>query len=408
MFDAHESTEHRFWEHVRDQFVLEHPRVNLAAMSVAPHSRSVQRAIERYAHGLDTAGWPFLSANLLDGEKRAREGAAAYFFPGNAKNVALTDGTLQGLALMYAGLQIEPDQEILTSNHEFSHVYKIFASRQERERRQDFVRGIDLFEDLPNFSPERVVQKIGAEIRDRTRVLALTWVYSNTGVKLPIAAISELVRKENAGRSVKDRIIFCIDGVHGFGVEATTFPELGCDFFVSGCHKWIFGPRGTGVWLGTDEAWLQMLTIIPSTTGSAQGAFANTPGGLHSYELRWALDAAFEVLDRRIGKRRIQERVHAMATRVKEALHSMPHVKLVTPTHPEHSSGIICFDVKDSRAKPIPTGDAVDMLERAGVVATTSSSNRARPDVHHVRISVSILNSDDEIGRAIEAIGDLA
>jgi selenocysteine lyase/cysteine desulfurase len=410
MANANETADQEYWRHVRDQFVLEHPRVNLASSSVAPHSRVVQRAIARYAEGLDTEGWPYLSSELLAGEQHAREAAAAYCFPGDHKerNVALTDGTLQGLSLMYAGLRIEPDKEILTSNHEFSHVYKCFEARQERERRcPDFVRGIDLFDGLPDFDADTVTKRILGEVRKNTRVLALTWVYSNTGVKLPIPAIGKLVRDLNEGRATKDRLIFCVDGVHGFGVEDTTFPELQCDFFVTGCHKWVFGPRGTGVWLGTDEAWLEMVPIIPSTSGSAPGAFANTPGGLHSYELRWALDEAFKFLDRRVGKRRIQDRVHGLATRVKEALLTMKHVKLVTPLSPANSAGLICFDVEDAKGAPIPNDQVISMLRRAGVVATPASSDRARPNAHHVRIAVSILNSDAEIARAIDAIANL-
>ena len=50
------------------------------------------------------------------------------------------------------------------------------------------------------------------------------------------------------------RILLCVDGVHGFGVEDVTMADLGCDFFVAGCHKWMFGPRGTGVVWGKRRA----------------------------------------------------------------------------------------------------------------------------------------------------------
>ncbi len=407
---SHESSpaEHRFWAHVREQFFLDHPRINLAAMSMAPHSRAVRRAIDYYAEELDRAGWPYLSSVLTDSEQRIRAAAADYFFPENGDNIALTDGTLQGLSLMYAGIRIAPDQHILTSNHEFSHVYTMFDSRQERERPgQALIRSIDLFTELPKFCEKDVLGAIDDAIDEHTRVLALTWVYSNTGVKLPIGKIGQRVRDRNKGVSPERRLLFCVDGVHGFGVEDATFPELQCDFFVSGCHKWIFGPRGTGVWLGTEDSWKQMLPIIPSTTGASKPGFANTPGGLHSYELRWALDQAFELLDRRIGKRAVQERVHGMATRVKKALLTMKHVSLITPESPEFSAGIICFDVRDKSGVTIPAGTAVAALEKAGIVATSSSLNRAQPDVRHVRLSVSILNSDDEIERALDAIANL-
>ena len=38
----------------------------------------------------------------------------------------------------------------------------------------------------------------------------------------------------------------CVDAVHALGVEAAG-RGLGCDFLVAGTHKWLAGPRGTGI-----------------------------------------------------------------------------------------------------------------------------------------------------------------
>jgi selenocysteine lyase/cysteine desulfurase len=55
----------------------------------------------------------------------------------------------------------------------------------------------------------------------------------------------------------EDRVFLCVDGVHGFGVEAATPAALGCDSLVAGCHKWLFGPRGTGLIWGRSDAWVR-------------------------------------------------------------------------------------------------------------------------------------------------------
>ena len=49
------------------------------------------------------------------------------------------------------------------------------------------------------------------------------------------------------GRADADRLLFCLDGVHGFGVEDANFEDFGCDYFIAGTHKWLFGPSGTGI-----------------------------------------------------------------------------------------------------------------------------------------------------------------
>ena len=95
--------------------------------------------------------------------------------------------------------------------------------------------------------------------------------------------------------------------MHGFGIEDVDVSQLGCDFFIAGTHKWIFGPRGTGVIWGSDKGWARSEPVIPAFSLSF-GAWLGmlpmemvppgmhfTPGGFHSFEHRWALPKAFEL-----------------------------------------------------------------------------------------------------------------
>ena len=72
---------------------------------------------------------------------------------------------------------------------------------------------------------------------------------------LPVRAIADALAEANAGRATDDRALLCVDGVHGLGVEDVTVADLGCDFLVAGTHKWLFGPRGTGIVWGRTDAW---------------------------------------------------------------------------------------------------------------------------------------------------------
>jgi len=113
--------------------------------------------------------------------------------------------------------------------------------------------------------------------------------------------MADVIDETNKRRSDRDQILFCVDGVHGFGVEDQDVSKLGCDFFIAGTHKWIFGPRGTGLVWGTERAWQQTKAVIPSFSRSydvwlgiadqAQVPMGEhmSPGGFHSFEHRWAL-----------------------------------------------------------------------------------------------------------------------
>jgi selenocysteine lyase/cysteine desulfurase len=84
--------------------------------------------------------------------------------------------------------------------------------------------------------------------------MAVTWVHSSTGLKLPIHEMALAIQSINRSRGEQDRVIFCVDGVHALGVEDFRVSELGCDFLIARTHRGMFGPRGTGLVWGHQRA----------------------------------------------------------------------------------------------------------------------------------------------------------
>jgi isopenicillin-N epimerase len=150
----------------------------------------------------------------------------------------------------------------------------------------------------------------------------------------------------NLSRSEEDQALLCVDGLHGFGVEDFTVSDLGCDFFIAGSHKWIFGPRGTGLIWGNPRAWRTVMATIP-TMGSLWRHVPReelipsawmTPGGFHAFEHRWALTEAFR-FHMQIGKAKVTARIHELNRQCREGLAKMHHVKLQTPLR---RNGVFC------------------------------------------------------------------
>jgi selenocysteine lyase/cysteine desulfurase len=170
-------------------------------------------------------------------------------------------------------------------------------------------------------------------------------------------------------------------------------------------------PRGTGLIWGREHAWDALEPIIPTfgpTVGVWIGALPpdtplitqgsyHTPGGFHSFEHRWALGEAFRFHEE-IGKSRIQERVHSLNSLAKQALADMPHVWLHTPMSPELSAGIICFEVDG-----ITPAEVVEGLGEDDIVASTSPY-----PVSYARLAPSIINDEEEVERAVDAVAALA
>ena len=313
-----------------------------------------------------------------------------------------------GLGLMYRGLRLSPGDEIVTTEHDFyaTHV----SLRAAATRSGAAIRFVRLYDDPATATRGRIVDSIARALTPRTRCLAVTWVHSSTGVKLPLDEIAAVVHAANRDRPERERVLLCADGVHAFGVEETSPVELGCDLFATGCHKWLFGPRGTGLLWGRSAAWRRLEPTIPSFDGRAYVAWMNgdtapngppgplmTPGGFHSFEHRWALSAALD-LHLRIGRRRIAERTRSLAGRLKRGLAATPRVRLRTPLDERLSSGLVCFELRDLAAR-----DAVARLRAEHDVVLSVTPYRTE----YVRAGPSILNTPEEVDRLLDAIHSL-
>lgn len=379
----------------------------MSAMLIAAHPQAVRDAIARYRTALDATPIEYVEQNNRRLQNQARSYVGAYM-GAPAENVALTDSTTMGAGLVYNGLKLRPGQEVLTTERDYYVTHE--ALRLAAARGGGSVRRIPLYADGASVTAAGLTQAVVGEIRPHTRVVALTWVHSSTGVKLPVQAISSEIARLNASRGDYDRILFCLDGVHGFGAQDAGFAELGCDFFFAGCHKWLFGPRGTGVVIGSPAGWRSMAPTIPSFLDSA--AYSNwisgagggdctgaifSPGGFKAFEHLWAVSDAF-VLHNSVGRRRIAERTAELAEQLKAGLASMPHVTLHTPRSRDLSAGIVAFDVAGLSADQTVAG-----LRRWRVLGTVAPY--ARP---HARLTPSIRNTPQEVDFALSAIRAMA
>lgn len=394
------------WKRIRDLFPLASDKIHLTTFFLASHPRPVSEAIERHRKSFDKDPVGYFHQYLREGEPRCRAVAAEYMGV-EPDQIALTDSTTMGLGLIYGALNLKPNQEIVSTTHD--HYSTQVALQHRADRTGAKVREIALYDDAAKASVDEIVARTRKAITDRTRVLAVTWVHSSTGVKLPIAAMARVVSEVNKQRDEGDRVLFCVDGVHGFGIEDVTMGDLGCDFFIAGTHKWIFGPRGTGLVWGRPSAWKSVHPVIPSFGLNYEAWLGQmdrsevptgdlmTPGGFHSFEHRWAVAEAFK-LHQQIGKARVEKRIHELNTIAKTAMAKMPHVTLHTPVSPGLSSGIICFEVKGVGGE-----DVVQRLAAKGIIASTSPYRVSYP-----RIAPSLINNESELERTMSEIRAMA
>ncbi|HEU5408759.1 MAG TPA: aminotransferase class V-fold PLP-dependent enzyme [Nitrospira sp.] len=394
------------WDDLRAQFPLSPQLIHLAAFFLASHPTPVRQAIERHRAGLDSDPIGYWYEHEEKEEAKVLQAAADYL-GAQPTDIALTDSTTMGLGLLYGGLRLQAGQEILTTIHD--HYSTETSLRLRAERTGAKVRQIPLYRALKTVSRDEIIDSLRKGITPATRIVAVTWVHSSTGLKLPMHEMAQAIQAINRSRAEQDRVIFCVDGVHALGVEDFRLSELGCDFLIAGTHKWMFGPRGTGLVWGHPHAWPMAQAIIPTfnsqafeiwlKNGSPHGlpqSIYMTPGGFHSFEHRWALDEAF-ALHQTVGKSKVTQRIYELNQQLKQGLAAMPHVTLHTPISQDLSAGIVCFEVAGMAPRTV-----VEKLRQRGIVGSVTPYA-----TQYARLAPSLLNSPQEIEKTLVEIKNL-
>jgi selenocysteine lyase/cysteine desulfurase len=369
------------WDSVRAQFPLDPTLAQFAAFVLSPHTKPLDAAIAGYRHELafDTEG------ALAKGQERedAVRQAAANFAGGAPGQYALTDSTTMGIAHMYGGLSLAEGDEVLSTTHDFYSTED--ALRLLELRTGATVRRVTLYDDPWTATVDEMVDRLVRGVTSRTKVVAVTWVHSSTGVRLPIREIAD---------ALDGRALLCVDGVHGFAAVDVDLPDLGCDFLAAGTHKWLFGPRGTGILWATNFG--PLTELIPSFDGFENGARL-TPGGYKAFEHRWAMADAF-ALQQRITRKAAVERTVAQATQLKEGLKDVDGITVITPQHPDVSAGIVCLDV----AGMMPA-NAVSGLRQQGIAASATPYRTS-----YLRLGPSLATTPEQVDAAIAAVASLS
>jgi selenocysteine lyase/cysteine desulfurase len=395
------------WDTVRSLFELRTDRIHMSGLLFASHPKPVRDAIAKHREELQRDPPSYISHERWRLESEVLKSASAYLGIKPA-DLALTDSTSMGLALLYSGLKLKPGDEVLTTNHD--HYACEAALSVCAERTGCAVKRINLYRDVSNTAADEIVDAVRHGISAATRVVALTWVHSGTGLKIPVRAIADAIAAANTERGSDRRIYLCIDGVHGLGIENLNLAELGCDFFAAGTHKWLFGPRGTGFLWGRSDAWEITRPTIPtwepgvfySLIGWRErpeigGGQLMTAGGYHAFDHTWALGSAFD-MHAKLGKERIASRVHTLNRELKEGLRAMKHVRLQTPMEESLSSGIVCFDVAGMSPEK-----AVATLADKGVIAS-----RTPYRTQFARLCPGLLTPGTDVDRTLTAVRSLA
>ncbi|MBF2084257.1 aminotransferase class V-fold PLP-dependent enzyme [Thermoleptolyngbya sp. C42_A2020_037] len=165
---------------------------------------------------------------LLD-ESRA---VLAAFVGASPADLAFVPNATTGVNTVLRSLSFRPGDELLTTNHEYN------ASRNALDfvAQQSGATVVVADIPFPLTSPSQVVQSVLSRVSDRTRLLLIDHVTSQTALVLPISPLIQALANQG--------IDTLIDGAHAPGMVPLHLGELGAAYYTGNCHKWLCAPKG--------------------------------------------------------------------------------------------------------------------------------------------------------------------
>jgi len=337
----------------------------LNAGTFGPLARATVEAMaerERRDLELGRGGEPYYAeARALRARVRARIAALLEVPP---ELVALTTSTTNACNIVLAGLDLEPEDEVVTTDVEhFGLLGPLHASRAR-------VR-VARVRDLP---PARFLEAILAEVGPRTRLLALSHVAWTTGNVLPVAEL-----KEATG------LPLLVDGAQTVGaisVDASPF-----DFYTVSAQKWLCGPDATGALYVADPDGLRVTapTYFSQMSYEEDGSFVPRPGAAR-FDAGWISTASLAGLESAVVG--APEWRYDRAREVAERCRALLAERFEVVTAPAQAT-LVTFR---------PRGDAAETVRRLyerGVVV------RDVPQAGWVRVSCGYWTSDGDLERLL-------
>jgi isopenicillin-N epimerase len=165
---------------------------------------------------------------LLDG---ARSKLAA-FVGADVEDLVFVPNATTGVNSVLRSLVFYPEDEILTTNHEYNACRNALDFIASRTGARVVVAKIP----FPIESPQQVVEAVIKQVSSKTRLALLDHITSQTGLIFPI---QQLV-KELQGRGVDT----LVDGAHAPGMINLNLRDIGATYYTGNCHKWLCAPKG--------------------------------------------------------------------------------------------------------------------------------------------------------------------
>jgi cysteine desulfurase / selenocysteine lyase len=365
-------------ERYRDQFPVTERFIYLNHAAVTPLCRAAAEAMKSLADDTCLYGSAHYGEWLksYDGLRSA----TARLINASPDEIAIVKNTSEGIAMVAAGLDWQPNDRVIAFREEFPANYYPWLRLENRGLTVTW---------LSIYSP---LEEIAAALPE-AKLLAISFVNYLSGYRVNLHAIGELCREHDC--------FFFVDAIQGMGALPIDVSASHIDALAADGHKWMLGPEGNGVLYvrrsrldqiePVEFGWTNPahyadyssrdMTLRPNA-GRYECGTLNTIG---CFGHRAALELLLEV-----GIQNVAGAVLGLAAQIEEGVRARGYELLVERT-PETGSGIVSF-----RHPAMDGSQIVHDLKLKGITAA--------PRQGWIRVSPHFYISPADIDRFLDAL----
>ncbi len=310
-----------------------------------------------------------------------------------AEDIILGNSASYGLHLLANGIKWKEGDEVLLVEGDFPATVLPWLGLKERGVRAKFIK------------PKKIrlqADDVAASISERTRLLCTSWVFSFTGAKIDIAAISEVCRSSG--------VKLVLNASQALGTQPFDSTVGLADAVTSVGFKWLCGPYGTGFcWIEPElresleynqAYWLAMQTAddlknpqsVPRIKEDLGARKYDVFGTANFFNfVPWT--ASIEYIEN-IGIARIKEHNDNLVQQLIEQL-DYSRYEVLSPVELEERSTIVIVTHKDSDKNQA----AFNRLQDEKIFIAIRNGC--------LRFSPHLYNTVDEIERALDILNSL-
>ena len=372
-----------YWREVQHGFDIDRTLINLNNGNSCPSPRTVHTALKHYLDFSNQA--PVHYRGQLERNKETARRRLAAEFGCDPEELAITRNSSEALQIAQNGIDLEPGDEVLTTEQDYGRMLTTWDQRARRER--IMITRINF--PVPTTADD-LYERFAAAITPRTRVLHFCHITNLTGQHFPVKRLSAMARERG--------ILTIVDGAHAFAHFPFTLADLDCDYYGTSLHKWLLAPHNTGF------LYVRRSRIAP--TWPLTAAPARSTSDIRKFEEVGTIAAApFAAINealayhRAIGVERKAARLHYLTMRWADRLRKDPRVQFHSSMRAGETFGLATVGIDGIKAADINRF----LWDRYRIITTAIT----RDDYQGIRVTPNIYTTLDEIDQFSAAMEDL-